>query len=91
MASAFGVKAALHNWGSAVLFAATAHVAMSAPNCHLFELGQTPNPLVYESFEEPFDVRDGYVYAPERPGLGFTLRNDLEERFPFIPGPVWVY
>lgn len=91
LASAFGVKAALHNWGSAVLFAATAHVAMSAPNCHLFELGQTPNPLVYESFEEPFDVRDGYVYAPERPGLGFTLRNDLEERFPFIPGPVWVY
>ncbi|MEZ4867368.1 MAG: mandelate racemase/muconate lactonizing enzyme family protein [Caldilineaceae bacterium] len=91
LASAFGVKAAPHNWGSGILFATSLHLVLAAPNCHLLEVGQAPNPLIHEIFVEPFDLRAGYVYAPDRPGLGFTLRDDLEERFPFAPGPTWVY
>ena len=91
MASAFGVKFAPHVWASGVLFAATIHMAMSAPNCHIFEVSQAVNPLVYEMFEEPFELREGYVYAPERPGIGFTLRDDIEKRFPFVPGPNYAY
>lgn len=91
LASAYGVKFAPHVWAAGTLFAASIHVAMSAPNCHIFEVSQATNPLIYEMFEESFDIRDGYVYAPERPGLGFTLRDDLEQRFPFVPGPHYVY
>lgn len=91
LAAAFSVKFAPHVWGAGTLFAATLHVAMSAPNCHIFEVSQATNPLIYEMFEEPFDIRDGYVHAPDRPGLGFTLRDDLEERFPFVPGPNYAY
>ena len=91
LAAAFGVKFAPHVWASGVLLAATLHMAMSAPNCHIFEVSQAVNPLVYEMFEEPFDLREGFLYATDRPGIGFTLRKDVESRFPFVPGPNVVY
>ena len=91
LASAYGVRFAPHVWSSGVLFAASIHMAMSAPNCHIFEVSQGSIPLIYEVFEEPFDIRDGYVYASDRPGLGFTLRDDVEKRFPFVAGPTYVY
>jgi hypothetical protein len=38
-------------------------------------------PMMCELFNEPFDIRpDGTVHAPERAGLGFTLRADALER-----------
>jgi L-alanine-DL-glutamate epimerase-like enolase superfamily enzyme len=27
--------------------------------------------------EEPFDLRDGFVYPSERPGLGVTLNREF--------------
>jgi len=43
---------------------------------------------MYELFNEEFDVRsDGMVHAPDKPGLGFTLKEDALERFKFVPGP----
>jgi len=91
LASAYGVKAAPHNWGSGILFAASLHMVLSAPNCYIMEVGQAQNPLIHEIFQEPFDIRDGYIYGPERPGLGYTLADDLEDRFVFSPGPTMVY
>ena len=91
LASAFGVRFAPHVWASGVLFAASMHMAMSAPNCHIFEVSQGAIPLIYEVFEEPFEVKDGYVHISDRPGLGFTLREDVERRFPYVPGPSYVY
>jgi hypothetical protein len=35
LTSAHGVRLAPHAWGSGVLFAASIHVAMAAPNCHI--------------------------------------------------------
>jgi hypothetical protein len=43
-------------------------------------------------FEEPFDIRlDGMVHAPDRPGLGFTLRADAPERFRYVDGPAFEF
>jgi L-alanine-DL-glutamate epimerase-like enolase superfamily enzyme len=45
-------------------------------------------PMMWELFNEPFDIRtDGTVHAPDRPGLGFTLRADALERFRYVDGP----
>ena len=46
---------------------------------------------MYELFEESYDIREGVVYAPQKPGLGFTLREDALERFEYIPGPEYVF
>ena len=91
MASAYGVRLAPHVWSSGVLFAASLHIALAAPNCHIFEVSQARYaPLVYEIFTDPFEIRDGYVCAPTGPGLGFELRPDVAERLPYLPGPAYM-
>ncbi len=91
MASARGIKLAPHAWGSGVLFAASIHMAMAAQNCHILEVSQGYMPMMFELFQEPYDIRDGTVHAPRGPGLGFTLRDDVFERFEHIPGPEFVF
>jgi len=91
MASALGIKLAPHAWASGVLFAASIHLAMASPNCHILEVSQGYMPMLYELFTEPFDIRDGIVYAPTKPGLGFTLRKDALERFKYVPGPEFIF
>ena len=91
MASARNVKIAPHAWGSGALFAASVHLAMATPNCHVLEVGQAYMPLMTDLFEEDFDVRDGRVHAPDRPGLGFTVRSDVERRFEYVEGPEYVF
>ena len=42
--------------------------------------------------EQPYDIRaDGMVHAPERPGLGYTLRADALERFRYVEGPEYAF
>lgn len=91
LASAYGVRVAPHSYGSAVVFAAGLHTAMALPNCTLLEVGQGDMTLMHELFEEPFDIRNGTVYAPDRPGLGFTLKDDVLDRFEYVPGPEYVF
>ena len=91
MASARGLRVAPHAWGSGVLFAASIHLAMALPNCPILEVSQAHMPLMNDVFEEEYDVRDGRVHAPQRPGLGFTLREDYAERFAYVEGPEYVF
>ncbi len=91
IAAVHGVRYAPHVWGSGVTFAASTHLAMHAPNCFIFEVSQSNSPLNWELFKEPFEIKDGYVYAVDRPGLGFTLREGLEEKYPFQQGPSYIY
>ena len=91
MASAEGLRIAPHAWGSGVLFAASLHVAMATQNCHLLEVSMAHMPLLFDLFRREFDIRDGRVHAPDRPGLGFTLRSDFRERFEYQPGPEYVF
>jgi len=48
-------------------------------------------PMMNELFNEPYDIRDGYVHAPTQPGLGFTLRPDALERFKYVEGPEFAF
>ena len=47
--------------------------------------------MMNELFEEPYDIRDGTVYAPQKPGLGFTLKSDVFERFKYVEGPEYIF
>jgi D-galactarolactone cycloisomerase len=92
LTSTHGVRLAPHAWGSGVLFAASIHMAMAAPNCHILEVSQGYMPMMWELFNEPFEIRpDGTVHAPERPGLGFTLRPEALERFQYVDGPEYAF
>lgn len=91
MASAENIQVTPHAWGSGVLFAASIHFAMATQNCPILEVSMAHMPLLFDLFEEDFDIRDGIVYAPERPGLGFTLRSDFRDRFEYEPGPEYEF
>ncbi len=92
LTSARDIRLAPHAWGSGILFAASIHTAMAAPNCHILEVSQGYMPMMYELFNEPFDVRaDGTVHAPDRPGLGYTLRHDALDRFKYVEGPEYKF
>jgi L-alanine-DL-glutamate epimerase-like enolase superfamily enzyme len=65
---------------------------MSQPSCHILEVTQGYMPMMWELLSEPFDIRpDGTVHAPDRPGLGFTLRPDALDKFKYLPGPEFVF
>ena len=92
LTSARDIRLAPHAWGSGILFAASIHCAMAAANCHILEVSQGYMPMMWELFNEPFDIRsDGTVHAPERPGLGFTLRADALQRFKYVEGPEYAF
>ncbi len=77
LAAAHSLTVAPHLWGSAILFAAGLQLAVSTPCVTLVEFSRGHNPLLSDLVEEPVELEDGYVLAPERPGLGLTLRRDF--------------
>ena len=77
LAAAHGLTVAPHLWGSAILFAAGLHLAIATPCVNILEFSRGANPLLNDLVEEQFELKDGYVAAPERPGLGLTLRRDF--------------
>lgn len=77
LAATHELAVAPHLWGSAVLFAAGLHLATATPCVTILEFTRGENPLLNDLVEEPFDLRDGYVHASDRPGLGLTLRRDF--------------
>ena len=77
LAATHGLTVAPHLWGGAVLFASGLHLAVATPCVTTLEFSRGENPLLNDLVEEPFDLVDGYVLAPDRPGLGLTLNRDF--------------
>ena len=67
-------------WGSAVLFAAGLHLAIATQCVTILEFSRGHNPLLTDLVEERFELEDGRVVAPDRPGLGVTLCRDVVRR-----------
>jgi D-galactarolactone cycloisomerase len=81
LAATHGLTVAPHLWGGAVLFASGLHLAVATPCVTALEFSRGENPLLHDLLEEPFALVDGAVLAPERPGLGITLRRDVVSAF----------
>ncbi len=84
LAAAHGLTVAPHLWGSAILFAAGLHLAVATPAVTILEFSRGENPLLTDLVEESFDLKDGSVAAPERPGLGVTLRREVVRRLTVV-------
>ncbi len=77
LAATHGLTVAPHLWGGAVLFASGLHLAAATPCVTTLEFSRGDNPLLNDLVQEPFALVDGYVLAPDRPGLGLTLNRDF--------------
>jgi mannonate dehydratase len=82
-AQIYGIRIAWHGPAdvSPVGHAANLHLDLWAPNFGIQEWCRFPE-LVYEMFPGCPEVRDGYMYPNERPGLGIDIDEKLAAKFP---------
>ena len=86
MANLNGMLHCPHNWHGGLTTMANAHFVAGIPNRHMLELNMTYNPLKEEIFKEPLVVNNGYMDLPDKPGFGVELIDDIEKKFPWVPG-----
>ncbi len=82
-ASMYGVKTAWHGPGdtSPVGHAANLHLDLWAPNFGIQEWCRFPE-HVYEMFPGLPEVRNGYMYPSDKPGLGIDIDEELAAKYP---------
>lgn len=82
-ANMFGVRTAWHGPGdtSPVGHAANLHLDLWAPNFGIQEWCRFPE-LVYEMFPGLPEVRNGYMYPNDKPGLGIDIDEKLAAQYP---------
>ena len=85
LADAHHVGYAPHNPTSPVNTAAAAHVGMASPNFVTLEIGagEADRPAWRDQlFIDPLDIRDGWLYLSDRPGLGIEIDRTELPRHP---------
>jgi L-alanine-DL-glutamate epimerase-like enolase superfamily enzyme len=89
LADAFGVAFAPHvSIGSLISFAASVHLGASMPNTLVMEYWIGVNPLGDGLFEQSLRMEQGYLYSPDRPGLGVQLNMQALKDLPVNPAPI---
>ena len=83
LADMHGVRTAWHGPGdvSPVGHAANLHLDLWAPNFGIQEWCRFPE-VVYEMFPGTPQVRDGYMYPNDKPGLGIDIDEKLAAEYP---------
>ena len=81
LASAHQVPFAPHDATGPVNIFACAHICMSSPNAMI----QEHVPAYYKGWHNDFvdpnlDIRDGFLHAPQRPGIGTRLKPEVRQR-----------
>jgi L-alanine-DL-glutamate epimerase-like enolase superfamily enzyme len=75
-----------HAWGAGASQMQNIHCGFACSNTAILEVAPAYGPLHSELIGDSLRIEDGYVLAPERPGLGIELTESTIERYPFIRG-----
>jgi mannonate dehydratase len=83
LCEAFGVRTAWHGPGdvSPIGHAANLHLDVSSANFGVQEWWG-PTEIIYEMFPGTPEVRQGYVYPNDRPGLGIDIDEAMAAKYP---------
>ena len=84
MSEAYFVPISPHDATGPVTFIAGAQTMMTCPNFFRLEIAYSELEMYQKIVDPPFDVRGGYCYVSDRPGLGHELREDyMSEKLPY--------
>jgi L-alanine-DL-glutamate epimerase-like enolase superfamily enzyme len=89
VASLFGEKnrrVVNHAWGTGASVMKNIHAAFACPNVAILEIPPFAAELHTEVFDRSFEMVDGYVLPPQKPGLGIRLTEKMKAKFPFTVG-----
>ena len=80
------IKTALHVWGGAVAIAANAHLAIACEQIDILEMPMMQLDITKDMFLVPLNICDGYLNAPEEPGLGVRLTDEMKHKYKLVSG-----
>lgn len=84
LAEARGLTVVPHIWKSGISIAAGAHLAAVAPSCSFIEFlpaSLSSSGLRKRLLEDEFEIEEGSLLIPNRPGLGVELNRDAMRQF----------
>ncbi|MEE3258181.1 MAG: mandelate racemase/muconate lactonizing enzyme family protein [Candidatus Latescibacterota bacterium] len=74
-------KVCNHSFKSGITIAASLHGLAAVPHGEVFEFCMADSPLRHDLTHEKFEVVDGYVQVPNRPGLGVTINEEVLNKY----------
>jgi galactonate dehydratase len=86
MAETYYVNMSPHGSMGPIQLVAGAHTMMTVPNFYRLEMFHLWQDAFNAAMDTPLDIRDGILYLPDKPGLGFGLNMDFIEA---NPDPGW--
>ncbi|HEY5732223.1 MAG TPA: mandelate racemase/muconate lactonizing enzyme family protein, partial [Methyloceanibacter sp.] len=81
LASTFNLRLAPHLWAGAPAFFAGLHLCAASLASFILEYSLGANPMLHDIIEEKIVVDDGMIAIPDRPGLGFTIKEDIVSKY----------
>jgi len=89
LSTSYGVDLIPHTWGSAIGLHAAMHFISNLENMpgrmkgpdFLMEYDQTENSLRENLINSKIRLKDGYIYVPDKPGLGIEINEDVLNKF----------
>lgn len=79
-AEVFRMKCEVHHGGNSLNNVANLHITMAIPNCDYFEVLLPDHAQKYGLVQDIEVDKEGFVHAPEKPGLGYEIDFDLIKR-----------
>ena len=76
-----GRKCVNHSFKSGITIAASLHGLTTMPTAEMFEFCMADSPLRHKLTHESFPLQDGRVHAPEGPGLGVTINDEVVAKY----------
>ncbi len=81
LAGAHGIRLVTHTWSDAVALTANLHLVAALDNGIMVEVDQTGNELITRLLSCPLEFQDGFLYAPDAPGLGISVNEEALEEY----------
>ena len=86
----YGIDLCPHSWHNGLMCLANAHAVAALPNPRVLELCMIQGPLQWGVLAEKPAIEDGWLTLPERSGLGVTLTERAEEKYPYVEGNYFI-
>ena len=77
LAATYNLRFVPHLWAGAPSFFAGLQVSAAAAASFILEYPVGAHPMLHDLIEEQVRVIDGHIDIPDRPGLGFTIKEDV--------------
>jgi galactonate dehydratase len=83
MAEVNYASVAPHNPNGPIATAATLNALITMPNALILEFWVDAENVRRDLIKEYFDVREGYVYPSNKPGLGISVNEEALAKYPY--------